>query len=287
MYRRNKREVKREEKEPAVNNITQPTNSFNWFDTGLLLAVLTALGYYIAYNYQRGFLSHFGVLNVLISQISLKDIIISSTVLGGGLTLGLQFIASLKNTPHSDDPFWHYLNKKFLPYILVSSILIDLLWNNWLILLGNILLSFIYLFILPILNYRHVKGYKNKLGGKREKQLRNGNSFSWAFYNLISNLWTRIIILLIVLTFILPQISFYFGFSNAKAKEDFLVYQNNQKKDFVVINSIGDKFISAPIDLSTNKIETKYQVIEQKSDMKAPLVFERVHIDGGIGVNSK
>ncbi|ASK63531.1 hypothetical protein CFK37_15900 [Virgibacillus phasianinus] len=80
------------------------------------------------------------------------------------------------------------------------------------------------------------------------------------------------------------HVSALYGYFNAKNTDEFLVFKNNSKEDFVVIDNIGDKFITAPIDLTTNEIEKKYLVIEQKSDIENPLIFEKVKIEGGIKV---
>lgn len=54
-------------------------NSFNWLDTGLILAVITIFGYIAVYFFQRGYLFYFGLTDIFIYQITIVNILSTIT----------------------------------------------------------------------------------------------------------------------------------------------------------------------------------------------------------------
>lgn len=269
-----------------VNN-QQDNTSFNWLDRGVLIGVLTALGYFVAYSYQKGFLSYFGVTDLFLSQITIVSIILSTSVVGTGLFMAFgayNHVQHLifKELPESYNPIWIIFKRSLLYLFVVLVLLISFIdsWRSLLIILSGLI---IYWYIWPVLNFWKVKGYKNKLKSQLEYKEKSGFTkndiiFAWKNYPSFK------IIVIVIAFMLLPSIAEVFGVKKAKETEEFYIYQNNQSEDYVVIDNVGSKFITAPIDLSTNEIEKKYLVVEQKSGLKNPLIFEKVKIEGGISV---
>ncbi|WP_145956011.1 hypothetical protein [Halobacillus halophilus] len=96
--------------------------------------------------------------------------------------------------------------------------------------------------------------------------------------------WSRFAFPLAIFTLI-SIFSFFGGYINAEYSENFYVVKSNSE-EYLVIEQVGDKFITVPIDLSTNEVTSEYIVIEQKSDLKNPVIFKKERLEGGIIVPS-
>jgi hypothetical protein len=264
------------------NNQQEAGNSINWADTGLLIGVLTALGYFVAYSYQKGYLSFFGITEVFLSQITIVNVIISISVVGTALFLGITaYDGFIKVIPESNNPFWQVLKKSFLPYLfwaLITAPLTIVYLKIVLYVLAGIL---VLLYIIPIFTHWNVKGYMNKLRKQVEHEdktrlTRESILTAWNTYPS-----SRLFILIAVFL-LLPHLSSLFGYKIAETSEHFFIFDNQQGEKFVVIDKIGDNFLVAPIDLSKKEITKHYQLIEQKSELDKPILFEKVKINGGI-----
>ncbi|MFD1608417.1 hypothetical protein [Oceanobacillus luteolus] len=265
----------------------QESKAFNWIDTGIIIGMLTALGYVVAYSYQKGFLSYFGVDEVFISEMPLSNIIISITA----VSLILIFLIGAYNNlesifkefPVGNNPIWLMFRKATLPLFIVTVFWLGFIeeWKLYLFLLSIIIL---YYFVYPVFLYWEVKGYKNKIMMRYEELEETGFNKKNISLNLKYNPSFKVF-LVVVIFFVSYFSANLIGLSQAKNKDEFLIYKTNDNEYFVVIANVGDRFITSPINLPNKEISKKYQVIDQKSNVQTPLIFEKVKIEGGIKVN--
>ncbi|MBD1221893.1 hypothetical protein [Virgibacillus halodenitrificans] len=275
-------------KEGYYNYHQQDSNPYNWLDTGLLLGMLTALGYVVAYSYQKGFLSYFGVDEIFISGMPIANIVFSITAVSISLFLLFgaynNFELILKEFPVSYNPIWLMLRKSGLPLFLATIFWLGFIeyWKFYLILLSLIIF---YYFVYPVICYWGIEGYKNKLE-MRYKELEETGINKRNILLKWRHLPSFKVFSLVVIFLGGYYIASLLGLSQAKHKEEFLIYKTNDKEEFIVIDNIGDKFITAPVDLSKKEISKKYQMIDQKSNLKSPLIFEKVKVEGGVKVKN-
>ncbi|MDQ0805459.1 hypothetical protein [Priestia megaterium] len=264
---------------------------FNLLDTGLVIAALTAFGYFIAYAYQKGYWYYYGVTQEFLIQISLVNVLISITATGFGVLL---LFTSYQNivmfTPNSDSPLRKVLMKIFFPVCCIVIGLITLIPSTILqfeikhiLFIAVIILVISY--VIPICTQWNVKGYKNKIVKYFEEREKKGDMLENIAFNLKevpSSKYIYLIILLIICYFV----SYAWGYKTAGDKEEYLLFKVEQQ-DYLVIDNNGDNFIVAPVDLKKKEIKKQFQLIEAKSELSKPLVFEHVQINGGIKVKEQ
>lgn len=272
-------------KRSSVNK-SKVSNSFNWLDTGILIGMVTVLGYVVSYSYQKGFFLYFGVDEIFISEIPLSNIIISISAVSFvlivlvGIYYNLESI--LKEISVRSNPVWLMFRSAILPLFIVTTIWFVFIeeWQLYLICISMIIF---YYFVYPIFLNSGVKGYRNKIEIRLKEWDKTGVNKNNISLNLKYNPSFKIV-LLILITLTSYAVSIIIGYSHAKNKDEFLIYSLSENEYFVVIANVGDKFITSPINLTENQISNKYQVIDQKSSLESPLIFEKVKIDGGVKV---
>ncbi|MGG3192993.1 hypothetical protein [Priestia aryabhattai] len=280
--------------EPVVHENEESGSNqkgFNLLDTGVVIAVLTALGYFIAYAYQKGYWKYYGVTQEFLRQISLANVLISISALGFALIFFFVNYQNMKITvPDSDNPLRQIIKKIFLPlFFLVIGII--LLIPNSLIhfeprhLLYTAFIILIISYVIPIFTQWDVKGYKNKVIKHFEKHEEEGmtaENIIFALKYFPSAKYAFLIVIFIICFFI----SLAWGYKTAGDKEEYLLFKFKQQ-DYLVIDNNGDNFIVAPVDLKKKEIKKQFQLIEAKSELSKPLVFEHVKINGGVKVKEQ
>ncbi|MFD5853881.1 hypothetical protein ACFWGC_27585 [Cytobacillus pseudoceanisediminis] len=259
---------------------------FNWLDTGLLIGILTALGYFVAYSYQKGYLLFYGITEVFLNQITIVNVIISISVIGTALFAAVTAYDGFKRIiPESQNSIVQIFSKSFAPYLFIALITAPFTIQNIKIVIFILIGLLCMFYIMPIFTHWKVKGYLNKLSKQVEHEENSRITFE-----SISRAWrvfpSSRIFSIIAVFLLLPHISSLFGYKTAETAEHYFIFKNQQGKDYVVIDKIGDNFIVAPIDLTKQEIKKQYQVIDQKSDLENPLVFEKVEFKNGIKVIS-
>lgn len=277
-----------------MNNI-QDTNSnkdhftFNLFDTGVILAILTAFGYAIAYSYQKGFWLYFGITQEFLTQISIVNVMISISVIGTSFVLVIihyfNFRSSLTIT---NNVFRQMLIKVSLPTFFFAFGIIILMPINILPIkpiyfIFAIIFLLVAPFILPLITLNHIKGYKNKLNAYLEKKELEGVNLKNIVF-LYKNSPTAKYVYLIVIFLTGIFISLLLGYKTAAQKENYLMVNLN-KFDYLVLDSDGEKLIIAPVNLERKEIELEFQLIEKSAEVDNPIIFKKVKIIDGIKVN--
>ncbi|ASK63532.1 hypothetical protein CFK37_15905 [Virgibacillus phasianinus] len=187
-------------KETYCKNNQQNNSSSNWFDRGLLVGILTTLGYFVAYSYQKGFLSYFGVEEVFLSQLTISNVILSISVVGSGAFFAFGAYNNLelmfKQFPVSHNPVWLMFNRAILPLFLATLFFIGFT-KYWILYLLLVSLILFYIFVCPIFRYWEIKGYKNKLGARIEELEETGFNKEKILFRWNNILSFKIIVLVI------------------------------------------------------------------------------------------
>ncbi|GMG75484.1 hypothetical protein ShirakiTB12_39520 [Priestia megaterium] len=263
--------------------IEKEIGDFNWLDTSLIIGYSTILGYLIAYSFQKGYLDYYGITNIFISQINIVNIIISITVVGTSLFYLYIAYNNLSGIlSHGSNPYIQIFKERFLPFLVVGFLLgaLDPEWIKIISLLLFIILITIYL--VPIAKYKEIKGYGNKLKQEIKYLDEEGFTLKNVMLSVKKVPSFRIFIIVATLT-VLPSLSNLFGYNQAKRETDY-VYFTNERNNYLIIDRSGDNFIIAPFDVKKNLIEQKFQIIEIKSDMEKPFVYNKITIKDGLRI---
>lgn len=271
------------------NTALQKEGGINLFDSGLLIGLVTVLGYFIAYAYQKGYWLYYGVTQEFLNQISIVNILVSMSVIGFGIGSFIMYYQSVKGSlPRSNNPVRQMLPRVVLPILFICMGILVLIPSN-LFKVQPMHLSYVLLIILvisymyPLLSQWHIKGYKNKLIKHLEEQEYEGVTVENIIlkYKIFPSFKFFYLFIVFVTCFF---VSFFWGYKSAIDKENYLVFDAHGEK-FVVIDRNGENFLVSRIDLEKKEINKSFQVIEIKSDIDKPIFFNNIKIEGGIKVS--
>lgn len=267
-----------------ANSSIEKESIFKISDMTIYISVITALGYFVTYSYKKGYRSYYGLNEVLINQIDLSSVLLSITFIFSTLIIFLGIYNNLKIlfADYGNVIFKIFERKLFVLFFIY--LFLNFLYNDRKLLLYTsvvLLIWIIFVYFIPIVLYRDVEGYKNKLKKSLKEKDRDSKSIVDKIINIIRNDLKSAFMLLSFLFFVCISLSLVLGLSNARKQTDYYMLKH-QNKTYVVVDSYSDKFIIAPINLKTNVIEKKFLIIEGKSTLKDPTVFERIKINDGI-----
>ena len=272
--------------------ITGKDEGINFFDTGLLIGIITALGYFSAYAYQKGFWLYYGVTQEFLNQISIVNILVSMSVVGFGIGSLILHYKNMKGSlSRSNHPVIQILQRFVLPFLFICITGLVLIPSN-ILKIQPVHLLYIFLFLLiiayvpPIFSHWQVKGYKNKLIKQIEHLDKQQDVFTVENIVLKYKEFPSIRLIYLFVVFVACfGISFSWGYKSAVEKENYLVFDVNGEK-FLVIDRNGDNFLVTQVNLEKKEINQIFQIIEIKSDIDKPIFFNHVKIEDGIMVNN-
>jgi hypothetical protein len=251
-------------------------------DTTLIISFLTIFGYYLAFEYQRGYRNYYGLSNVFLGDITLLSVLIA-----------IASISIVSLSIYSLYKFWDqeilYKAKTVFGFIFYRLILFPVLVGYIIFIFSpkekeHIFFSACITFMILFFNFfppifRREKGYINKLVGTVKYAPKT--FFEKAILTMKAN--KKAIGLFATLIFILStSTARLIGEGSASKREKYLIIKT--PAPFVVIDEEKNNLIIAPIDLETKTITPKYQIIEPKSSMKEPLIFEAMRFEDGLKV---
>lgn len=255
-----------------------------------MLAVLSALGYIVAFQYQVGYRTYFGLkdpyfLSIDTSKIITSIFIVGTIVFTTFVLYSLTF--TLLNKFHQNVFIYIFLNRLLNWIFSISLLQIYIGFKYWSIGLSIFTLCAFYYYVIPVfpaLYYGNISEYFHSLEERVNKYKRQNreSSFvaSWKKSNFLKVFHT---IFIFLLSF---AVATAVGNYKAKNKESFLVVNINDK-DYVVLDSFNNNIIIAPLDKNKNTFEKAYTVIEYKSKMEKPLNFREKHFKGGLKPRNK
>ncbi|MEY8757928.1 hypothetical protein AB9M93_26155 [Peribacillus frigoritolerans] len=243
----------------------------NLLDSSILIAFLSALGYYVAYSYKRGYLEYYGLSDIFITQISITTVVLSISLFGSIFFIISALLYMISPSENEKDNFIRTTVKKaILPILLI--ILISPFFKDHIFFLQ--ILSFllvVWLIFVPLFT-------------NRERL----HSFSFkSFLEILSlimlkgdNLIKKISILISLSIFISILANMVGGYHAGVETEYMLIEQKGAK--YLVIDSMGENFIIAPFNSKNNSIKQEFLIVEIKSDIDKPIIFKKVSVNGGI-----
>lgn len=266
------------------NGSSEKESILNFSDMTIYISLITALGYFIAYSYKKGYRSYYGLNEVLINQIDLSSVLLSITFIFSTLIVFLGLYNNFKILFFGYENIFLKVFERKLFVLFFVYLGVNFLYNNRKFLLYTsiiLLILIIIVYFSPIISHRNIEGYRNKLKNSLKEKENDSKSIMDKILNIIRNDLKAAFMLLVILFFTCISVSTVLGISDAKKQKDYYILKN-KNKTYVVIDSYSDKFIIAPINLKTNIIEKKFLIIEGKSTLKDPTVFEKIKINDGI-----
>lgn len=279
--RRSKRQVvrlrRRSYERPSKPEVIVEDSKFNWFDTSFLIAMCTSFGYFMAYSFQKGKYSYYGITEIFINQVDIVTIIIAVTIVAGIVftvySLYDNTRAIIKLYP---SPITKLLLYPFSPLLIIGMFLMFLL-EDFIVIPIILFIILVWIFVSPISQYKEVKGYKNKLQKKVEYIEEEGFTFT-NFKYAIKYIPTARVFFIISFFLILNPVVSLIGINDAKTERSYFMLKHNNK-EYLVIDEYGDNIIIAPFDKKKNTIKKEFQIIEVKSDFENPIVLENIYLD--------
>ncbi|MEK4086348.1 hypothetical protein [Psychrobacillus sp. FSL K6-1415] len=238
------------------NTALQKEGGINLLDSGLLIGLVTVLGYFIAYAYQKGYWLYYGVTQEFLNQISIVNILVSMSVIGFGIGSFILYYQSVKGSlPRSNNPVRQMLPSVVLPTLFICMGILVLIPSN-LFKVQPMHLSYVLLIIIvisytyPLLSQWHIKGYKNKLIKHLEDQEYEGVTVENIIlkYKIFPSAKFFYLFTVFVTCFF---VSFLWGYKSATDKENYLVFDahlspfHNQPKGLSLVVTARSRMGSA------------------------------------------
>ncbi|MDO7487058.1 hypothetical protein Q5O89_16945 [Peribacillus frigoritolerans] len=251
-------------------------SKFNWYDTGLLIGMCTLVGYYMAYSFQKGKYSYYGITEIFINQVDIVTIIFSITIIGGIFFPVYSLYDNLRTILRSyQSPIGNLLLYPFLP-LFIAGILLMLLTEYYIVIPIILLVIIIWIFVSPIITYKEIQGYRNKLQKKVDYNDDEGFTLTNIMFTFKHYPTARIFISCGFLIMIGP-IANMVGLNDAKIEKNYFTLEH-KNQEYLVIDEYGDNIIIAPFDKKKNTIKKEFQIIEVKSDFENPIVLENIYL---------
>lgn len=248
----------------------------NKYYGSLLVAIITALGYFCAYRYETGYLEYFGLPSVL---MDLSVPVITSSIIAV-LMISFIIMFTISQFRSTENKQQISMREKIMK------------WGGFTFLLGFMVYLFGYdtkgiLSILTLLilaffacdstifqdNSKTFSG-KDCEASNQDESARQNASKHLGFNKEKS---TKMIILLSILSYIVYIFANYVGVANAKRETMFYVIES--EKPYVVLRAYNNKFIVAPIDKQKRWFKPKYSIIKPESNsINDAIVFTRENI---------
>lgn len=254
------------------------------FDSAILIAVVTLIGYYLAYSYKKGYFYYYGLTENIISKVDIITIIVASTSLltvlltlfAAYVHLGNLFNKLIGTVPN---PVFIILKKNVMPLIILWFLLVNIISDLILIWSIGALVLIAWIYINPIFSYYSTKGYINKL--KKFNESNEGNGLIKKI-NKLHDLKLHIqYILLILLVFSLGNVVAIVGVEEAKKERSYLTVDVDNET-YIVLDVVGESYLITPYDEKKNSIKPKFSIVEVKSELDDLLEVETVRLNDSL-----
>ncbi|WP_031545568.1 hypothetical protein [Salinicoccus luteus] len=260
-------------------------NRIGFIDTGLLIATFTAISYFIAYSYEKAYLSYFGFGEFSVLSVSITSLV---TSLGSMviilLALALAFIGFKSNLKVIDNPIIVLFSRYFFYFFCILIFLLFFRFQ-YIFFFTVVIISFLaVIYVTPLFKYRKTKGYMNKVREKikdldeeAKENLLEGLHLRWN-YSILNKIMVAAII-----CFFAYYISSAMGYYAALSKEEFYITEL-ENRELVVFKIYGDSAVAAPFDTETAEYSNSLIAIKIVSDSNNIIEFDKRTFNGGIKV---
>lgn len=253
-----------------VNEKQENKRKIPFLSEGLMIATMTAVGYACAYYYDKGYKGHFLVPEEFIELSPTMIIrVISLTIITSvALLLIVDYVVGLVRMLRSINDV---VAKKidtilllFFSYLFITF-LFGITKYTMMMILIILIIATLYMFAWPVLKFRAVNGYLNKL----EKSMKIGMNRNGAPIEGIVFLASkrfgrgkaRIAFIILFVILAIPNLS-VIGETLAKSQTNYLVIEG--KPHFVMVGTYKDHAIVAELDLKKKEIIPNYKLIKNE-----------------------
>lgn len=252
------------------------------FDSAILIAVITAIGYYLAYSYKKGYLSYYGVPENTINRVDIINIIVASTALFAILVVLISVYVNTNTIFYGvSHPVAIVFKNKIMPLIILWLLFINIMSDLILVWSIMILIWITWIYISPIFRYSSIKGYKNKL--QKVAETNKDNGLMKKIREFFKSKSLSKYILLLLLTGFLGNVVTLIGTEEAKKERGYIIVEV-EDVTYIVLDVAGDDYLITPYDEKTNSIKSKFSIVEIKSDFDDLLEFENIRLTESLEV---
>lgn len=246
------------------------------YDSALLIGFITALGYYLAYCYKKGYLLYYGVPENIISQVDVINIIIATSTLFTIIVGPYSFYIHTNTIMYGvSDPIAVIFKKKIIPLIILGLLLFLMKSDFRWVWSSGVLVCGIWIYISPLFKYSGINGYKNKLNEAIKRDTTDESVKR--FIKILRSQSPAKYIIIILLTFCLGNIVNLIGEEQAMREKEFIQLKIDNVT-YLVIDVVGDNYLITPYDEKTNSIKSKFSIIDIKTDFDKLLEFENIKL---------
>ena len=224
---------------------------------GVLIAAITATGYWLAFLYELGYCKYFnipiefieiGILNILVAVIGVFGILAMLNMYINPLHL---FVSKLPR------PLKFAIYRTSIPIVFIASYgaIVRLPTSQWWLLFGLFVAPLVFFeFVFPLITQRKTKGYIAKL--EAQDKIENDHD---TLLDMTAKSIGRDKFLIILFFFLLSVIAFFSGGFDAKSKHSFVVIKSDQ--ELVSLKTRGDFFLAASFDRKEKIVNAEYTLI--------------------------
>lgn len=219
----------------------------------LILSIGPILAYLLTYSYEYGYTKHFKIPTELISP-NITNIFIVGVAFWS-IFIPVIFLCNIFLISFGKvNNIYHRTLLRLSPMYLIFFIYFLIYGFNTLIAYISVLILLFTLweFFFPILFFRNIKGYKEKLKKQEEKE----ESVKNILDKIRANLGQSGVLLIFVI-YVSIITAYNLGVSKAISQKEFLLLE---KQQMVVLRIYGDRLICAPINIENKEIDNKIKI---------------------------
>jgi len=241
---------------------------------GILLGLITALGYICAFCYEKGYCDFFNIPHDFIS-ISISSIIVAISAVSiilAGLFFTIEFL--MLTEAGRKTAVGRRIRILMYPTLpVIFCIFLGVSWKLWILFVPLLIFFTLIEFGYPLLTQRHVKGFINKLVAQDIHELKHPKPTLTT--KIASTVGERGIVLIITLIW-LPFVSSSIGTRDARQETQFTVINvKNSPTKLVVLRLYSNKLVCAPLDINNKKVTRELHILNLDSQ---EIILEKVKI---------
>ncbi|KRE70773.1 hypothetical protein [Paenibacillus sp. Soil750] len=242
---------------------------------GVMLGVLTLIGYFCAYKFEVGNLAYYNIPDnfvevELISVLNVVSVIWPNLIPLFYLVISLEDAFSFKtNTVKGFAFITSFICILYLGMLFFSGFN----WVTTIVMLIFEIFLIIFTFIIPLFKEKSTTGYWNKV-----ENYKPNLTVPPFFLRIINDYGKRTALMIVVAISTLSFLPLFSDLGKREAeREDTYLIATLDGQQKVLIGTYMDSMIIAPVDVASKEITPKFQFIKQKDDdVSKILAFESV-----------
>jgi hypothetical protein len=243
-----------------------------WQSIVTIIPIALALGYIVAYLYELGYCSTFGIPSEFISPDTTHVLIAVSKVFLSAVTLfwvAYVFI-TMASEPRSRGPIQRRLILLMVIGFIYIAFAIDYpsARTEWYLIIPIFIIFILLFFVSPVITHRNIKGYRNKLIAQDQV---NAATNPLNYIERYVGRSLLIILLLLIPWIVLP---YFNAQTDATEQEDFLVPSTYPHS--VVLRIYGDNLICAELDPQDTELTGRFFMISMDDEPKPYLSLQEI-----------